>query len=368
MRSNLAVLALSLAMTACGSTKSAAQTTGRPPAPVRPASSSTSAAANRFLDRYVTSDGAVIRHDQGGDIVSEGQSYAMLIAEVAGRPALMRTIWSWTKAHLGRPDGLFASHADGTGRIEDSHSATDADTVIAYALLRYTGPDQDALHEAGRRVAKAVLANESVSLSDGTWLPVAGPWAKSTTPPIVDPSYLMPGVFAGLASLTGDDRWNGAADAAVSLIGDLTGSGMRLPPDWANLEHDRLAPIANPGGGAGVQYGFDAARLPIWFATGCSTNAHAIAASWWRHVLGSDGRSGPQALGLDGTTINPAPSPVFLLAGAAAATAAGDNAAAAALRARAATLASQDPTYYGDAWVVLGPALLDRAIDPCSVL
>ena len=273
MRSILLVLALSLAMTACGSAQSATKSTGRPPAPARPAASTTRAAAKRFLNRYVTSDGAVIRHDQGGDIVSEGQSYAMLIAEVARRPALTRTIWSWTKAHLGRPDGLFASHADGTGRIEDPHSATDADIVIAYALLRYTGPDQDALHAAGRRVAKAVLANESVSLSDGTWLPVAGPWAKSTTPPIVDPSYLMPGVFSGLASLTGDDRWNGAADAAVRLIGELTGSGTRLPPDWANLDHDQLAPIANPGGGAGVQYGFDAARLPIWFATGCNAGA-----------------------------------------------------------------------------------------------
>jgi Glycosyl hydrolases family 8 len=366
VRSVLLVLALSLAMTACGSSQSATTTTGRPPAPAQPASSSTRAAANRFLDRYVTSDGAVIRHDQGGDIVSEGQSYAMLIAEMAGRPALMHAIWSWTKAHLGRSDGLFASHADGTGRIEDPHSATDADTVIAYALLRYRGPDQDALHEAGRRVAKAVLANESVSLSDGTWLPVAGRWAKSTTPPIVDPSYLMPGVFVGLAGLTGDDRWNGAADAAVRLIRELTGSGTSLPPDWANLDHERLAPIANPGGGAGVQYGFDAARLPIWFATACNANARAVAAGWWRHLLGSDGRSGPQALGLEGTTINPAPSPVFLMAGAAAATAAGDSAAAGTLRARAATLALQDPTYYGDAWVVLGPALLDRAIDPCS--
>ena len=54
------------------------------------------------------------------------------------------------------------------------------------------------------------------------------------------------------------------------------------------------------------------------------------------------------------------------MAGAAAATAAGDAQSAGALRARAATLALQDPTYYGDAWVALGPALLDRAIDPCS--
>ena len=118
----------------------------------------TRAAAARFLTRYVTGDGRVIRHDQGGDIVSEGQAYGMLIAEIAGRPALARTIWSWTNAHLGRPDGLFASHASGTGQIEDPHSATDADVLIAYALLRYTGPDQAALHSAGRRVAEAVLS------------------------------------------------------------------------------------------------------------------------------------------------------------------------------------------------------------------
>ena len=62
----------------------------------------------------------------------------MLIAEVADRPTLVRTIWSWTSAHLGRPDGLFAWHATGSRRIEDPHSAADADVLIAYALLRYS--------------------------------------------------------------------------------------------------------------------------------------------------------------------------------------------------------------------------------------
>jgi endo-1,4-beta-D-glucanase Y len=357
VRAILAVLALSLTMTACGSSTSAPPGRASPP---------TRAAAARFLKRYVTSDGRVIRHDQGGDMVSEGQAYALLIAEIADRPALVRTIWSWTNEHLGRPDGLFASHATGTGQIEDPHSATDADALIAYALLRYEGPDQGALHNSGRRIASAVLVHEAVSLSHGTSLPVAGPWATSTAPPIVNPSYLMPGVFDALAGLTGDDRWNGAAGAAVALIDQLTDGGTRLPPDWAQLSRDRLVPIANPGGGAGVQYGFDAARLPIWFATACSARAQSLAAGWWQHVLGSDSRSGPQALTLDGATINPAASPVFLIAGAAAAGAAGDDGAAAALRGRATTLALQDPTYYGDAWVVLGPALLDRTIDPCS--
>jgi len=146
----------------------------------------------------------------------------------------------------------------------------------------------------------------------------------------------------------------------------LTGNGTRLPPDWAQLQGNRLVPIANPGGGASVQYGFDAARLPIWFATACTAPARELAAAWWRNVLSTDGRAGPQALSLRGSAINPAPSPLPLVAGAAAAGAAGDGTAARELRARAATLALQDPTYYGDAWLALGPALLEGSISPCN--
>lgn len=320
----------------------------------------------RFLSRYVTSDGRVIRHDQGGDIVSEGQAYGMLIAQVANKPALVRTIWSWTSGHLRRADGLFAWHATGSGQIEDPQSATDADVLIAYALLRYTGPDQAALHSAGQRVAQAVLAHESVNLPGGAPLLVAGPWAKAGSVPIVDPSYLMPSVYHALAEFTGDGRWRSAGLAAVGLIRGLTQGGRRLPPDWAQLAGNRLVPVGQPSGGAGVQYGLDAARVPIWFATACNASARKLAANWWHYRLAPDGRAGEIALSLDGATINAQRSPVTLLAAAAAAIAAGDGHAARQLRLGAESLALRSPTYYGDAWAALGPALLDGAINPCA--
>lgn len=372
----LVELALAVSVTGCGeshSPRSAPNAGGtvqasasEPESTAAAPSAATTAAAAHFLTGYVTSDGRVIRHDQGGDIVSEGQAYAMLVAEVAGRPALVRTIWSWTRAHLQRPDGLFAWHATGQGQVLSQQSATDADVLIAYALLRYRGADQAALRRAGRGVAEAVLANESVTLPDGAPLLVAGPWAKTTSPPTVDPSYLMPGVFDALATLTGDGRWRRAAVAAVATIANLTGGGRRLPPDWAQLSDGRLHPIAAPDGSAGVQYGFDAARLPLWFATACDPRAWTLAASWWRNVLGTGDRSGPQALGLSGATIDPAGSPLTLLAGAAAATAAGAHGAANDLRTRAQALALQSPTYYGAAWAALGAALLERSIAPCA--
>jgi endo-1,4-beta-D-glucanase Y len=315
-----------------------------------PASQATSAAAG-FLTRYVTHDGRVIRHDQGGDIVSEGQAYAMLLAEAAGRPERTRAVWSWTAAHLRRPDGLFAWHASGSGRVEDPQSATDADVLIAYALLRYAGPGADELRSEGRRTAAAVLTNESVALPGGAPLLVAGPWAASASPPVVNPSYLMPGVFEALGSLTGDDRWTRAAAASVTAIRELTDGGRHLPPDWAVLTGGRLVAAPAPGGGTVAGYGQDAARLPVWFATACDPGARGIAAGWWRNGLSAGDPAGA--------------SPLGLIARSAAAAAAGERPVAGRLQRRAAALAARAPTYYGDAWAALGPALLDGSIDQC---
>lgn len=341
-RSRLVVVLLAAVMTAsaCASGHGASTVRG---------GAGPSPAADRFLARYVTNDGRVIRRDQGGDIVSEGQAYGMLIAELAARPALTRTIWRWTIRHLGRPDGLFSWHATGSGDVEDPQSATDADILIAYALGRYRGPDAAEMLRAGRRVAEAVLADEALPLPDGTLLPAAGPWATSTSPPTVNPSYLMPGVFRALARQTGDARWARTASAAVDLVRNLTDGGRRLPPDWATLSGARLAPAPAPGGGAGIEYGLDAARVPLWFATACDGAARRLAGAWWRSLRGDPGES-----------------PVTLLAGAAAATASGDRGAARSLRIRAERLAAEAPTYYGDAWAALGPALLDGRLVPCA--
>ena len=65
-------------------------------------------AGHEFLDDYVESDGRVVRRDEGGDVVSEGQAYGMLIAVAVGDEARFRAIWQWTKTHLRRGDGLLA--------------------------------------------------------------------------------------------------------------------------------------------------------------------------------------------------------------------------------------------------------------------
>ena len=107
-----------------------------------------------------------------------------------------------------------------------------------------------------------------------------------------------------------------------------------------------------------MQYGLDAARLPLWFATACQANARAARGELVAERAELGRPLGSARLSLSGATINPDVSPLTLLAGAAAATAAGDDRAARELRVRAATVARRFPTYYGEAWAALGPACL----------
>jgi len=119
------------------------------------------------------------------------------------------------------------------------------------------------------------------------------------------------------------------------------------------------------GGSAPIRYGLDAARLPIWFSTACTDDARRLAARWWVNVLATDNRAADLALSTAGAHLNEQTNPLPLLAGAAAANAAGDTAATRALHRRAVAQSHQTPTYYGDAWLALAGALLDRTLDPC---
>jgi endo-1,4-beta-D-glucanase Y len=322
-------------------------------------------AAGAFLGRYVQSDGRVARLDQGNDTVSEGQAYGMLLAEVAGRPATVRRIWQWTHAHLQGGDGLFAYHASPSGHVLDSQPASDADVLIAWALLRYQGPGAASLHAAGHKVAGAVLAHEVTTGPHGSPVLAAGPWATGQ-PASLNPSYWSLPAFSALANLTQNPQWRRLASTAVTLTSQVTEHGKLLPPDWAAMNGAGAvrAEPAPSGGQPQTQYGLDAQRTVAWFAASCDPQARALAGRWWR-LLAPAGRSQAIALNPDGAVINAGPAPLALVASASAARAAGDQAAGHALLRRASHQQHATPTYYGGAWTALGAALQAGTLSGC---
>lgn len=322
------------------------------------------AAIDAFFDRYVQADGRVVRHDQGGDTVSEGQAYALLLAVAQGDRARFDRVWAWTQANLQRPDGLL-SWKWRDGRVLDDSPATDADLDAARALVlagrRFAAP---ALTQAGTRIGTAVLDHETAEVgSDKRLVLVAGPWAQEDG--VVNPSYVSPCTYNDLDAAGGDARWGRLRDSGYAMVESLLDDG-QLPPDWgrAEGEHATLRPTGPPDQPDGEpQYGPDASRLAFRLAEACDRRGPALAARLWPTLEGLDGDGAAIAYGLDGKRLQADEHPVGLISAAAAARAAGRDGQARRLLNQATKLDRRSPTYYGSAWVALGHTMFASDAD-----
>lgn len=319
--------------------------------------------ARGFLETYVDPDGRVVRHDQGGDTVSEGQAYALLLAVGVDDRATFEEVWRWTDATLRRDDGLLSWRwADGV--VVDPSSAADADLDVARALvLAGQEWDEPTYTQAGVELGEALLDHETVTTPAGRVL-VAGQWA-TVAPYDFNPSYVSPVATTLLGEASGDPRWAELETGSRAAVEQLTDSG-QLPPDWAEVGDDGVVrPTPGPGGQP-VQFGYDAARTLIRHAESCEPDDLAIAASATAAI---DQDDAPAVLDLAGSPQSGDASPLMFVAQAAGAAAAGDTESAASSLAEAAQARRDVPTYYGDAWAALGALLLsDDALGGCPPL
>lgn len=338
-----------------------APTTVPPVATPRWAADQAFGAALSFLGHYELPSGRVVRWDQGGDTVSEGEAYAMLLSVAIGDRRHFDAAWQWSRIHLLQSDGLMAWHwADGA--ITSSESATDADVDAAYALeLAASRLDEPADLAPAAAMAAAIAGSESVGTPNGPVL-VAGPWAVGP-PAYVNPSYASPWELNALAQLPGQAQsFTALAAGTRALVGQVLGSHA-LPPDWLQLTSGTPADVTPQGNGSDDRYGFDAVRVPIRWAASCTASERKAAASLWP-VLGPVALRGRATveLGLRRGEIEEhgaVKSPVGLVAAAASGWAAGKRDEALGLLSRAESLAHAHPSYYSSAWVALGRVLLE---------
>jgi endo-1,4-beta-D-glucanase Y len=315
-------------------------------------------AAGLFLRGYVDPDGRVVRHDQGGDTVSEGQAYAMLLDVATGDRSQFARVWAWSQAHLLQPDGLLAYHWQ-NGEVVDDNSASDADLDVARALvLGGTRWHDSAWWAQGKTYATAILTNETAAAGGQLWL-VAGPWARSA-PYDIDPSYFDPATFALLGRVTGDPRWAQVATSSALAVSADTDQGSQLPSDWAQVDSSGHVQASSPPDGGPELYSYDAFRTLIRQDDACTGQSGPGLDAELLPLAEKTASAGNRAdtYNLNGTSSQSGDNPLMLVAAAGSARAAGHPAAAARYLARAATAEAASPSYYLDAWVALGRYLL----------
>ncbi|SDR74596.1 endoglucanase [Nocardioides scoriae] len=320
--------------------------------------------ARAFLDTYVDA-GRVVRTDQGGDTVSEGQAYGMLIALGADDREAFEELWRWTRENLGRDDGLISWRWQ-DGSVVDPSSAADADLDIARALVQAGDAfGRPSYVEAGVELGRAILDHETVSTPAGLVL-VAGQWATDA-PYSFNPSYVSPAATDVLARASGDPRWTQVERGSRAAVDSLTRDG-QLPPDWAQLDEDGTVRAVNGPGGQPVQYSYDAARTVLRHAESCDPVDRRLATDL-AEVVARSGRPAVATYDLAGSPQTDVSSPLVTVAQASGLAAAGQDARAVEEIRRAGDQQQQSPTYYGDAWTVLGPMLLtDPALGGCPLL
>lgn len=344
--------------------------TGSPPgeraAGRTPAEEAAMAAARSFLDAHVTDDGRVVRHDEGGDTVSEGQAWALVLAVALEDQDRATAIVDWTEDHLARDDGMLSWRWD-RGRTVDAQPASDADLVYAWALSRGARTFQRDGWQARADELVARLASTSTIATDDGPLLAAGPWARDRDPAVVNPSYLWDAPLAWAEQQ--DEGLAGAREAAAVLMRRLVDDDTPLVPDWVTVDDQgTVAAIGRPAEpDAPAVHGLDAVRTWIWLASSCEPELRELAARA-HDVLPPSGQRLVAVHDLAGAPTVDWQHAATLSGAAAAAHAAGAGDVARDRLDEATRLNRDHPSYYGSAVTALARMLLDTdLVTSCDI-
>lgn len=223
----------------------------------------------RLVDDFMDAQGRVIdRSDERLITTSEGQSYGLFFALVANDRERFEQLLEWTENNLSGGDlpqqlpAWLWGFNNGDWGVIDANPASDADLIIAYALLEagrlWNEPRFSAM---GELVADKILRTEVITIAEQlVLLPAPHGFVDADTASVrVNPSYLALPMLEGIATATGNDDWQ-ELYASSAAIYALHPHG--LYADWLELTADFTLTAEQPTPSAD----YDAIRAYFWLA------------------------------------------------------------------------------------------------------
>jgi endoglucanase len=242
-----------------------------------------------FAARFVTADGRVVDTGNGGISHSEGQGYGLLFAEHFGDRPMFDRVLGWTQRVLRRPDD--ALHAwrfrpAAPVPVDDLNNASDADLVIALALLRAGERwSEPAYTELGCAIGRDLLRICVRSRAGLTLLLPGAAGFDNRERTIVNPSYYVFPALAALAEAVPDPTWEALQRDGLQLLRLGRFGRWQLPADWLEISGDTLTTAQ----GWPARFSWDAVRVPlnlVWAGLGAEPAVTAAARFWARPVGG----------------------------------------------------------------------------------
>ncbi len=239
-----------------------------------------------FKARFVSPEGRVVDTGNGNTSHSEGQGWAMLMAETHNDRATFDRVLSWTQRSLKRPyDALYAWNwrPNRPQPVEDGNNASDGDVFIAWALLRASRRWQ----EPRFRDMAAEICNDLSrlcirSIAGRTTLLPAAFGFEHRDHVVVNPSYYVFPAFADFAVFDGEaGTWHSLYRDGLAMLREARFGRWGLPPDWLRLPRSGGRPSIAPNWQP--RFSYDAVRVPLYLAwAGLSREpAAAAAVAFW---------------------------------------------------------------------------------------
>jgi endoglucanase len=214
---------------------------------------------------HTSSGGRVIDRLQDNISHSEGQGYALLVAEALGDREGFELILDWTLQNLAvRDDALLAWRwhpADGGG-VTDPNNASDGDIFAAWALLRaadrFDAPRYRALAGAIAADLVAHCLRPDPRSAEGLLLLPGARGFDDGNALVINPAYYMLRAMRELGTALEQPALVLAAADGNALLATLARE--RLVPDWVRVTSQGLAPAE----GKSEAFGYEAMRVPLY--------------------------------------------------------------------------------------------------------
>jgi endo-1,4-beta-D-glucanase Y len=214
-----------------------------------------------FRQAFVEADGRVVDTGQARISHSDGQGFTMILAVHHDDRATFERTWQWTRKNLQvRDDALLAWKWETQGGVTDRNNASDADLLVAWALLRAAVKWRQPEYEvAARRIARDIRVKLLKRVAHGL---VLLPGLEGFDKPdglTINLSYWVFPAIREIARADPAPEWDELAKSGISILQYSYFGRWRLPPDWLKLG-ERVA----PGGTPPERFSYDAVRIPIY--------------------------------------------------------------------------------------------------------
>ena len=217
-----------------------------------------------FKSRHIQQDGRVVDNGNGGISHSEGQGYALVLAELAGDREVFDRVWRWTNGNLAQPDkALFIWRYDpgAINPLADQNNATDGDILIAWALGRAASRWQNSALETRATSIRASIARHLIIDTGRLLLLPAAQGFGHNDSIVLNLAYYIWPALAEFAEMEPHGPWLKVMEDGAWILEQCRFGEHRLPCDWVSYSGGK---VAGPAAGWESRFGFEAVRIPLY--------------------------------------------------------------------------------------------------------